>query len=389
MNVSNVTKIGQSQINGLGDKLNKLKNYKEPIDLIYNLPLDNNEDGDIRVCLEDGNIYVWNNNTWKVNSANITLRDKTVIVSENGQKTIKTGIRFDDDGEYKTNNEFIMLSVNGLLQSSSCYELSIVNYEIFITFSEGLFADDIITIVFYSVPNSANNKSNAKNIIFSPQNNQINVDNVNDAINMLFQSLDDMQLDYETSIIEKGGTVSKLNIIPTKEEIKNGINSIGGGIPEEDLTKLADVIQMKGGIIKSDSTYMSNKINEPMQKALRLSTLTIKQIIDGILSIKTEEELKSGLIEILKLKSYEYNNDLSIKSPNSKVLTRVMELGFIVLIIENNEINLKDANYNLNTNEKIGISFTEYKGYPVLTSKINYNDTSLNISNEHVSIELS
>lgn len=52
--------------------------------------------------------------------------------------------------------------------------------------------------------------------------------NVEEAIKEVFQSSNDAQNEYETTIIGKGGTVSKSGSIATKSEIIDGINSISG-----------------------------------------------------------------------------------------------------------------------------------------------------------------
>ena len=62
---------------------------------------------------------------------------------------------------------------------------------------------------------------------------------VYDKLEEVFQSSNDAQNEYETAIIGKGGTVSKVGDVATKSEILDGIESISVG---EDITPIHDTI---------------------------------------------------------------------------------------------------------------------------------------------------
>lgn len=39
---------------------NKIKTYDEPVKTFDDLPLDNNNEGDVRVVLDENRLYIWN-----------------------------------------------------------------------------------------------------------------------------------------------------------------------------------------------------------------------------------------------------------------------------------------------------------------------------------------
>lgn len=59
-----LTKIRENQVKDLETTLvlikDQIKIFKQPVTLFKDLPLFENENGDLRVCLEDGNIYLPN-----------------------------------------------------------------------------------------------------------------------------------------------------------------------------------------------------------------------------------------------------------------------------------------------------------------------------------------
>ena len=105
-----LTKIRKSQVNGLLEELNKIKEqiktYREPVALLSDLPIENNNEGDIRVCLEDKNVYVWSDNQWHINTVKGSFA-KTIFLqmTQNDQTIINTGIRFDNQGNNRTNSK--------------------------------------------------------------------------------------------------------------------------------------------------------------------------------------------------------------------------------------------------------------------------------------------
>lgn len=100
---------------------------------------------------------------------------------------------------------------------------------------------------------------NAAEVSFTPPTDMTST-NVQSAIEEVFQSLDNMQVAYETSIIGKGGTVSKAGEVATKTEIVAGIESISGGtsgqsvFTETDINSIEEVIKQKSGTVEKAST---------------------------------------------------------------------------------------------------------------------------------------
>ena len=157
-----ITKLRQSQIKGLIDDLLKIKEqiktFKAPIDLIENLPIKDNDPGDLRVCLEDGNIYVWNetDSEWRLSSSKGGTYTKTITIEieTNKQIEIQTGIRFDETGELQTNNTNVNVFLNGLLVDTTCYEIKNVLEEMVIKWIDttvSLEQGDQISIQYYDI----------------------------------------------------------------------------------------------------------------------------------------------------------------------------------------------------------------------------------------------
>ncbi len=156
-----ITKIRQSQVKGLVEDLSQIKTYKAPIDLIENLPQENNIDGDMRVCLEDKNIYIWNDTDkeWSLSSGKGGAYTKTIIltITSNGQKEFQTGIRFDETGSLQTNNMNVSLHVNGLLINQSCYQVENVDEQMVIKWieQEDLLTEDELALTYYDTLEAA------------------------------------------------------------------------------------------------------------------------------------------------------------------------------------------------------------------------------------------
>ena len=154
-----LTKIRKSQVNGLLEELNKIKEqiktYREPVALLSDLPIENNNEGDIRVCLEDKNVYVWSDNQWHINTVKGSFA-KTIFLqmTQNDQTIINTGIRFDNQGNNRTNSNVINLYLNGVLVDKNNYTVENVNEEMVITWLSidfHLEENDLIAIQFYDV----------------------------------------------------------------------------------------------------------------------------------------------------------------------------------------------------------------------------------------------
>ena len=154
-----LTRIRKHQVNGLVEELNKIKEqiktYREPVALLSDLPIQNNNEGDIRVCLEDKNIYVWSDNQWHINTVKGTFsRTLFLTIDINDQTAINTGIRFDDQGDLRTNSDVINLYLNGVLVDKNNYIVENINEEMVINWlsTEVLLEEnDLIAIQFYDI----------------------------------------------------------------------------------------------------------------------------------------------------------------------------------------------------------------------------------------------
>ena len=167
-----ITKFRQSQVKNLIEDLilikEQIKTFKPPVDLVTNLPLTYNNDGDMRVCLEDGNIYVWNdiNKEWNLSSGKGGTYTKTIILPVNydGQKEFETGIRFDETGTLQTNNLNVALHINGLLVNQGCYKVKNVDEQMIIEWidQDKLLVEDELSLTYYDtlgiITSSSSNK---------------------------------------------------------------------------------------------------------------------------------------------------------------------------------------------------------------------------------------
>lgn len=157
-----ITKIRQTQVKNLVEDLaiikEQIKTFKAPVDLIENLPIEGNNPGDLRVCLEDGNIYVWNetDSEWRLSSGKGGTYTKTITieVGTDNQTEIQTGIRFDETGSLQTNNTNVNVFLNGLLVDVACYEVQNVLEQMIIKWKDAempLAQGDQISIQYYDI----------------------------------------------------------------------------------------------------------------------------------------------------------------------------------------------------------------------------------------------
>lgn len=154
-----LTKIRKNQVNGLIDELNKIKEqiqyYKEPVAKLNDLPIENNNEGDVRVCLEDKNIYVWSESSWHINTVKGSFsRTIFLTINKNNQKIIETGIRFDDKGNNITNSDVINLYLNGILIDNTNYNVENVDGQMIINWicdNYDLLINDLISVQFYDI----------------------------------------------------------------------------------------------------------------------------------------------------------------------------------------------------------------------------------------------
>ena len=154
-----ITKIRQSMVKDLERDLNlireQIRTFKQPVALLENLPLTDNNDGDMRVCLEDGNIYIWNeaDSEWRMSSGKGGSFAKvlTIPIKNDAQTTVNTGIRFDGVGDLQTSSTIINIYLNGLLQNANCFTAENINEELVITWtnSDQLYAGDELSIQYY------------------------------------------------------------------------------------------------------------------------------------------------------------------------------------------------------------------------------------------------
>ena len=158
-----LTKVRQSQVLNLNDDLNKIKQqiktFKEPISLLADMPLTDNNDGDLRVCLENGNVYIWNDKkqSWELSSGISGTYGKilTLFIDQDKQTEIKTGIKFEDEtAQYQTNSTLINLYINGILIRQECYETKKIDNELVIIWidqDDYLHKNDEIGIQYYDI----------------------------------------------------------------------------------------------------------------------------------------------------------------------------------------------------------------------------------------------
>lgn len=154
-----LTRIRQNQVIDLEFELQQIKNqiktFKEPVALFTDLPIEDNNDGDMRVCLEDGNIYIWSeiNQEWNLSSGKGGAYTRTLSfdIIQDGQTEINTKIRFDETTDLQTTVELVNLYLNGMLVTSENYVVKNISDELVIEWksSEKLLQDDIISVQYY------------------------------------------------------------------------------------------------------------------------------------------------------------------------------------------------------------------------------------------------
>ena len=129
--------IRQKQVRGqLSDSLHEdialiaeeLKYFDPPVKTKADLPLDNNEDGNIRVVLDENAVYSWNadKGEWITRHDTYTEAKSTQIILDiDGQTTINTGIKVGMPNGMPSLSS-VQLFVNGFLQrEGSDYNVSI------------------------------------------------------------------------------------------------------------------------------------------------------------------------------------------------------------------------------------------------------------------------
>ena len=93
---------------------------------------------------------------------------------------------------------------------------------------------------------------------------------VKEKLNEVFQYSNDAQNEYETAIIGKGGTVSKVGDVATKSEIVSGIESISEG----DIEVIHDVMTKLGYTVTDLTNTNTEKTAHILSKWFKLKTAT-------------------------------------------------------------------------------------------------------------------
>ena len=150
-----ITKIRQNQVLNLVDEIEKIRKkaetFETPVATYAELPLEGNDQGDLRVVLEDGRIYVWKGNEWVVPEPNMDEKySKTIFKTIEQQTTVvNTGVRLDGVGEYITNNKYVNVHLNGqLLTNGIDFEIQEVESEIVLNFNYDLEPEDVVAITY-------------------------------------------------------------------------------------------------------------------------------------------------------------------------------------------------------------------------------------------------
>lgn len=272
-----LTKIRQFQVKNLDADLlaiqEQMKTFKSPVALISDLPIENNNDGDLRVCLEDGNIYIWNATEieWSLSSGKGGSFAKTITVdvAQDNQTTINTGIRFDSTGTYQTNSSIINLFLNGMLLDSSCFTTANVDEELVITWidSDALVAGDKLGVQYYDT--------------------------------LLMGNL-------------SGGKVD-LSAYSTTEQMNTAISNAIADIPETDLSAYSTTTQMNQAISDAIAT-----VDLSAYSTTEEMTTAISQAIQGIdfSNYYTKTEVDNNFAKVVSLTQSEYDA-LETKDPKT------------------------------------------------------------------------
>ena len=97
--------------------IDKATNYDKPVQTEADLPITDNQDGDIRLVMGEGRFYRWNNNNWEPTKDAITeSRQIELVVASNNQLIFNTNIPVGVLNGI-ANIETVQLLVNGIMQS--------------------------------------------------------------------------------------------------------------------------------------------------------------------------------------------------------------------------------------------------------------------------------
>ena len=293
-----LTRIRQNQVIDLEFELQQIKNqiktFKEPVALFTDLPLDGNNNGDLRVCLEDGNIYIWNEveQTWNLSSGKggAYTRTLSIQIEQDNQTEINTKIRFDETGELQTSVEMINLYLNGLLVDPSCFSVSNVNEELIITWlsDEPLSVEDNINVQYYDITGG----------VSAGGSNGVNID-LKSLINDDTISTDEVWSSHKTNT----------EIESLKQSVSNG----------KEL--LAKSITDKGILAKNTDSF-----EQLGQKVSQIFTMNMIDKMENISVVSSDSSIKRGdIIDLVNnnsdLESVIYNDITTTSTVHANVNT--------------------------------------------------------------------
>lgn len=165
--------IRQNVVNDLPNTIEninkKIKTFDEPVGTFSELPLTGNDNGDIRIVLDENCMYIWSKsqNKWSKTYSNGSGYSKSLFftINESNKTQINTGIRFDGMGEYQTSSTTINLYLNGILQNNNgLYTVEKINEELVVkwNFSSGentLINGDTIAVEFFHINAAQDNNT--------------------------------------------------------------------------------------------------------------------------------------------------------------------------------------------------------------------------------------
>lgn len=301
-----LTKIRQFQVKNLDADLlaiqEQMKTFKSPVALISDLPIENNNDGDLRVCLEDGNIYIWNatESEWSLSSGKGGSFAKTITVdvAQDNQTTINTGIRFDGTGTYQTNSSIINLFLNGMLLDSSCFTTANVDEELVITWidSDTLVAGDKLGVQYYDTLLMGDLSGGKVDLSAYSTTEQMNTA-IDTKVSTAIEAIPDVDLSSYS----------------TTEQMNTAISSAIADIPETDLSAYSTTTQMNQAISDAIAT-----VDLSAYSTTEEMTTAISQAIQGIdfSNYYTKTEVDNNFAKVVSLTQSEYDA-LETKDPKT------------------------------------------------------------------------
>jgi hypothetical protein len=131
---------GVSLLDDIKFIVDKAMNYDKPVQTVDDLPLTDNQIGDVRLVMGEGKFYQWDGTKWgPTKEVHTESRQLDVTITEDGQSSITLNVPVGVVNGIANINT-IQLNINGMLQNKDTdYTLAIQNSNVVITWTSNDF----------------------------------------------------------------------------------------------------------------------------------------------------------------------------------------------------------------------------------------------------------